>query len=108
MRDGWELRLMNWRSQDGLEFIVMTSTAVRVEKDAINHTKPSFFLYNVVSMSNIYSKELAFISQNEYSKMFLSVSNICGQRLEINGLRRVNHGFGNVDKSCVRNVLEPI
>lgn len=40
--------------------------------------------------------------------MFLSVSNICDQRLEINGLSRVNHGFGNVDESCVRNVLEPI
>lgn len=40
--------------------------------------------------------------------MFPSVPNICGQRLEINGLSRVNHGFGNVDESCVRNVLEPI
>lgn len=33
--------------------------------------------------------------------MFLSVPNICGQRLEVNGLSRVNHGFGNVDESCV-------
>lgn len=47
---------MNWLVEPmmALNLIIMTSTAVRVEKDAINHTKPSFFLYNVVSMNNIY------------------------------------------------------